>query len=90
MLEVVNDDQHTHSAGARLLDEIVRDGEWAVAANIDARRDQRDEHGRRLVFRNGWRAVHAPHFVALVRAGATFENGELAERPYSSANERVA
>jgi transposase-like protein len=28
-----------------------------------------------------WRAVHAPHLVALVRAGATFINGNLVERP---------
>ena len=28
-----------------------------------------------------WRAVNAPHLVALVRAGAKFENGELVERP---------
>lgn len=28
-----------------------------------------------------WRAVNAPHLVALVRAGATFVNGKLAERP---------
>ena len=28
-----------------------------------------------------WRAVNAPHLVALVRAGATFENGKLVERP---------
>jgi hypothetical protein len=28
-----------------------------------------------------WRAVNAPHLVALVRAGATFINGKLAERP---------
>jgi transposase-like protein len=28
-----------------------------------------------------WRAVNAPHLVALVRAGATFENGKLIERP---------
>ncbi len=28
-----------------------------------------------------WRAVNAPHLVALVRAGATFENGVLVERP---------
>ena len=27
-----------------------------------------------------WRAVNAPHLVALVRAGATFTNGKLAER----------
>jgi transposase-like protein len=28
-----------------------------------------------------WRAVNAPHLVALVRAGAVFRNGELVERP---------
>ena len=28
-----------------------------------------------------WRAVNAPHLVALVRAGAVFKNGKLAERP---------
>ncbi|MDQ0688884.1 hypothetical protein QF032_007895 [Streptomyces achromogenes] len=28
-----------------------------------------------------WRAVDAPHLVALVRAGARFERGELLERP---------
>jgi transposase-like protein len=30
---------------------------------------------------NRWRAVNAPHLVALVRAGATFVNGKLVERP---------
>ena len=28
-----------------------------------------------------WRAVNAPHLVALVRAGATFKHGRLVERP---------
>jgi len=28
-----------------------------------------------------WRAVNAPHLVALVRAGAKFKNGKLVERP---------
>ena len=28
-----------------------------------------------------WRAVNAPHLVALVRAGATFRKGKLVERP---------
>jgi Transposase, Mutator family len=28
-----------------------------------------------------WRAVNAPHLVTLVRAGATFINGKLVERP---------
>lgn len=32
-----------------------------------------------------WRAVNAPHLVALVRAGATFVNGRLVERPAGQA-----
>lgn len=39
---------------------------------------------RDLVVRNPqqwWRAVNAPHIVALVRAGARFERGRLVERP---------
>ena len=32
-----------------------------------------------------WRAVNAPHLVALVRAGATFVNGQLVERPTETA-----
>ena len=28
-----------------------------------------------------WRAVNGPHLVPLVRAGATFVNGKLIERP---------
>ena len=28
-----------------------------------------------------WRAVNAPHLVALVRAAATFHKGKLLERP---------
>ena len=31
-----------------------------------------------------WRAVNAPHLVALVRAGARFERGNLVERPDES------
>ncbi|MEO3798367.1 IS256 family transposase [Nonomuraea sp. B10E15] len=31
-----------------------------------------------------WRAVNAPHLVALVRAGATFVKGKLVERPAES------
>ncbi|MER5409031.1 IS256 family transposase [Streptomyces sp. NPDC002769] len=32
-----------------------------------------------------WRAVNAPHLVALVRAGARFERGHLVERPKAAA-----
>jgi putative transposase len=31
-----------------------------------------------------WRTVNAPHLVALVRAGAKFERGQLVERPGGS------
>jgi hypothetical protein len=31
--------------------------------------------------RDSWRAVNAPHLVALVSAGAVFRNGALIERP---------
>jgi hypothetical protein len=33
-----------------------------------------------------WRAVNAPHLVALVRNGATFINGHLVERPDDNSN----
>lgn len=32
-----------------------------------------------------WRAITAPHLVALVRNGARFENGHLVERPEATA-----
>jgi hypothetical protein len=32
-----------------------------------------------------WRAVNAPHLVALVRAEAKFDNGKLVERPETTA-----
>ena len=37
-----------------------------------------------------WRAVNAPHLVALVRAGATFVNGKLVERPGENAEQEAA
>jgi hypothetical protein len=37
-----------------------------------------------------WRAVNAPHLVALVRAGAQFENGKLIERPDNTTDEEAA
>ena len=37
-----------------------------------------------------WRAVNAPHLVALVRAGATFINGKLVERPGENAEPEAA
>jgi hypothetical protein len=35
-----------------------------------------------------WRAVKAPHLVALVRAGARFEKGKLVERPDESGGDQ--
>jgi putative transposase len=61
--------------GVSLLDEIVRDGarrmlaaglEAEVAAYIDAHVGEVDEHGRRLVVRNG----HAVERQVLTSAGA--------------------
>jgi len=37
-----------------------------------------------------WRAINAPHLVALVRAGATFHNGQLVERPDESGGDQQA
>ena len=37
-----------------------------------------------------WRAVNAPHLVALVRAGARFENGKLVERPDGTTTKEAA
>jgi transposase-like protein len=37
-----------------------------------------------------WRAVNAPHLVALVRAGATFKAGKLIERPDEHPEHRAA
>jgi hypothetical protein len=37
-----------------------------------------------------WRAVNAPHLVALVRAGARFENGKRVERPDESGGDQLA
>jgi transposase-like protein len=37
-----------------------------------------------------WRAVNAPHLVALVRAGAQFKNGKLLERPDESGDDAHA
>ena len=36
-----------------------------------------------------WRMVNAPHLVALVRAGATFEKGKLVERPGDSGGDQL-
>ena len=37
-----------------------------------------------------WRMVNAPHLVALVRVGAVFVNGKLADRPGQDAPPEAA
>ena len=37
-----------------------------------------------------WRAVNAPHLVALVRNGATFISGQLVERPEDQTTQTAA
>jgi putative transposase len=68
MLKVVQEDAQANDGGS-LLDEIVRDGarqmlaaalRAEVAAYVDAHRDEVDDHGRRLVVRNGF---HEPREV---------------------------
>ena len=77
MLTLVTPDQSAPAAvvGGSLIDEIVRDGarrmlaaamEAEVAAYIAAHTDQLDEHGRRLVVRNG----HAETRQVLTSSGA--------------------
>ena len=77
MLTLVTPDQSAPAAvvGGSLIDEIVRDGarrmlaaalEAEVAAYIAAHTEQLDEHGRRLVVRNG----HAETRQVLTSSGA--------------------
>jgi putative transposase len=66
MLKVVHDVETSNEpAGGSLLDEIVRDGarqmlaaalQAEVAAYVEQFKDELDEHGRRLVVRNGFHA----------------------------------
>ncbi|MCA0293615.1 MAG: IS256 family transposase, partial [Actinobacteria bacterium] len=37
-----------------------------------------------------WRAVNAPHLVALVRAGARFDKGELVEQDNQNGDDQLA
>ena len=80
MLKVAHDaeasnENTTDAAGGSLLDEIVRDGarqmlaaalRAEVAAYVEAHADQLDDHGHRLVVRNG----HHGERVVTTAAGA--------------------
>ena len=48
------------------------------------------EHGLIEAAQSRWRAVNAPHLVALVRAGARFENGKHIERPDETTTKETA
>ena len=74
MLSVVNADGTTETGS--LIDDIVREGASQMMAAALAMVFKLVESAQ-----TRWRAVNAPHLVALVRAGARFERGHLVERP---------
>ncbi len=78
MLTVVNEDGTTPHGS--LIDEIVREGARRMLAAALAMVFKLVESAQAR-----WRAVNAPHLVALVRAGARFERGHLAEHPEAHA-----
>lgn len=86
MLTAVPDPSTAPAAGeeeASLIDRIVRkDASRMLAATLQglAMAYKLIESAQRR-----WRSVSAPHLVALVRAGAVFVNGKLAERPEPAA-----
>ena len=51
-------------------------GGCGVNYGVDLRASTR----QRVTKGPGWRAVNAPHLVAFVRAGVTFEKGKLVQR----------
>jgi hypothetical protein len=61
-----------------LLQSSRADGTKELIALDDGHRESSAQHR--------WRAVNTAHLVALVRAGAKFENGVLVERPDQSAS----
>ena len=90
MLTVVHDaaqpNEDDAALGASLLDEIVRDGarkmlaaalQAEVAAYIEAHADQVDEHGHRLVVRNGY---HAERRVTTAAGAVTVRQPRVNDR----------
>jgi hypothetical protein len=86
MLTVVPGDGCGHEGGKdcspSLIDEVVREGARRMLAEVNAFLVM----AFKLIesAQDRWRAVNAPRLVALVRAGATFTNGRLIERPGES------
>ena len=94
MLTVVDADGRTPNGA--LIDEIVREGARRMLAAVRLRTKVTRGAGSRaaalaMTFKliesaqERWRAVNAPHLVALVRAGARFERGVLLEREVAAA-----
>jgi hypothetical protein len=95
MLKVVHDETEPHvtsgsAAGSSLLDEIVRDGarqmlaaalQAEVAAYVAAHASEVDEHGRRLVVRNGYPAEREGHHRGGRGAGPGTAGQRQAHRP---------
>jgi hypothetical protein len=74
-----------------LIDQIVREGaRQMLAAALRAEVAAYIDQFAGVSAQRRWRMVNAPHLVALVRAGATFVNGKLAERPGEDAQPEAA
>jgi putative transposase len=90
-----------YSVGSRWLSSLARSMIWITASSPIATATSRSRTRTSLVrgamafklieaAEARWRAVNAPHLVALVRAGAVFEKGKLIERPVDSSTTKEA
>ena len=86
MLKVVQEGSEANETGASLLDEIVRDGarqmlaaalRAEVAAYVEAHAGDVDDHGRRLVVRNGF---HAAREVTTAAGAVTVRQPRVNDR----------
>jgi hypothetical protein len=58
------------------------EGEWKISVTLHTINASGASHQP-----SRWHCLNAPHLVPLVRAGATFVNGKLVERPHNQINE---
>ena len=82
VLGVVDLRERGFVAWVRRLRQRITKGPGSRAAGV-AMAFKRIESGQAR-----WRAVNAPHLVAVVRAGARFEKGKLVERPHESGGDQ--
>jgi hypothetical protein len=68
----------------------VRRSQWTTRNTSIKSCDAQDPVPILVTGQDHWRMVNAPHPVALVRAGATFVNGKLVERPEDKAAEAAS